>query len=422
MIIKRTINFYPNTGKLRGDGNAPLRCYIRWKGGNITINLGYNVNTNAWNSDTQRCKRNTDHDAQNIPASEINRIIGDCEELINNCFSHFEKQGATPTKDELKHLIDVRTGKIKNDISEKDKFTNVIDEFIKANSSKWEYNTYKHFRSLREQIQTFDSNCKLSDFDDKKMPERILHFFLNLGDGNNNNTIHGKIKYIKNVLKYAIQAGYIADSNFLKWRHLFKSAKRPVIFLTWEELMRIYKYDFSKNLWLDAVRDVFCFCCFTSLRYSDVANLKAHNIVNNTIRITTIKTSDTLEIELNKYSMAILTKYKGKTFKNGLILPIISNQKTNKQLKEIAKLCEINTPVTITSYKGIKREDKTVPKYELITSHVGRRTFISNAIMLGIPPEIVMKWSGHSDYKAMKPYIDIANEAKKQAMALFDKL
>ena len=72
-----------------------------------------------------------------------------------------------------------------------------------------------------------------------------------------------------------------------------------------------------------------------------------------------------------------------------------------------------NMLVTLTYYKGVERIDEVVPKYELLTTHVGRRTFVCNALMLGIPPEIVMKWTGHTDYNAMKPYTAITDEAKK---------
>ena len=78
-------------------------------------------------------------------------------------------------------------------------------------------------------------------------------------------------------------------------------------------------------------------------------------------------------------------------------------------------------PVHITYFQGSTRIDDVYPKYELLTTHAGRRTFICNALMLGIAPQIVMKWTGHSDYAAMKPYIDIADKAKKEAMSLFDK-
>ena len=61
------------------------------------------------------------------------------------------------------------------------------------------------------------------------------------------------------------------------------------------------------------------------------------------------------------------------------------------------------------------------PKYNLIGTHAGRRTFICFAHSSGIPPQIVMKWTGHSDYKAMKPYIDIAEKVKAKQMAIFEK-
>ena len=62
------------------------------------------------------------------------------------------------------------------------------------------------------------------------------------------------------------------------------------------------------------------------------------------------------------------------------------------------------------------------PKYELVGIHCGRRTFICTALSKGIPPSVVMKWTGHSDYKAMKPYIDIADEVKSSYMKQFDNV
>ena len=94
----------------------------------------------------------------------------------------------------------------------------------------------------------------------------------------------------------------------------------------------------------------------------------------------------------------------------------------NDYLKELAKLAEINEFVTQTYYKGNERIEEVMPKYAMLSTHAGRRTFVCNALALGIPPQVVMKWTGHSDYKAMKPYIDIANEIKANAMKKFDLL
>lgn len=66
------------------------------------------------------------------------------------------------------------------------------------------------------------------------------------------------------------------------------------------------------------------------------------------------------------------------------------------------------------------RVEETFPKYELVGTHAGRRTFICFALSSGVPPQVVMKWTGHLDYKAMKPYIEIAAKEKAKAMSLFE--
>ena len=151
-------------------------------------------------------------------------------------------------------------------------------------------------------------------------------------------------------------------------------------------------------------------------------NLKKSDIRDNFIEVTTVKTSDSLKIELNQYSRTILEKYKDYQDNKGRALPGITNKKMNEYLKELAELAGINEPSRETYYIGNERFDEVTPKYALIGTHAGRRTFICNALSLGIPPQVVMKWTGHSDYKAMKPYIDIADETKANAMSKFDLL
>ena len=164
------------------------------------------------------------------------------------------------------------------------------------------------------------------------------------------------------------------------------------------------------------------FQCFTGLRYSDVENLKKSDIRENFIEVTTVKTSDNLIIELNNHSKDIIEKYKDYFNKYNKAFPVITNQKMNDYLKELAEIAEITEPIRETYYKGNERIDEVTPKYNLLSTHAGRRTFICNALALGIPPQVVMKWTGHSDYKAMKPYIDIADQTKINAMEKFNLL
>ena len=202
-----------------------------------------------------------------------------------------------------------------------------------------------------------------------------------------------------------------------------KSAPKKVIFLTRNELDKIRACQIpAAKQYLERVRDVLLFCCFTGLRHSDVYNLKRSDVKEEHIEITTIKTADSLIIELNDHSKAILEKYKDIPFQNNKALPVVSNQKMNEYLKELGELADIDEPVRETYYKGNERIDEVTPKYALLSTHTGRRTFICNALALGIPVQVVMKWTGHSDYKAMKPYIDIADDIKIQAMNKFNLL
>ena len=118
----------------------------------------------------------------------------------------------------------------------------------------------------------------------------------------------------------------------------------------------------------------------------------------------------------------ILEKYKDTPFKDNKALPNYTNQAMNRDIKELCKLAGINEEIRVTTYKGNVRTDKIQPKWELVGTHTGRRTFIVNALSLGITPNIVMKWTGHSDYKAMKPYIDIVDSIKASSMTKFDGL
>ena len=217
----------------------------------------------------------------------------------------------------------------------------------------------------------------------------------------------------------------------------FKLVEKPVIFLTREELLTVYNYKVPKNGTkvklkdlkgneytkiveeaggLERARDLFCFCAFTSLRYSDMAELRRANIDGNIMHITTQKTHDSLDIDLNPMALAILDKYKDQEFPDGRALPVITNQKMNNHLKNLCELCGINSPVTETCIRNGKRETQVYPKWAKVGTHAGRRTFICFALASGIPPQVVMKWTGHSDYKSMKPYIDIATRTKSDAM------
>ena len=94
----------------------------------------------------------------------------------------------------------------------------------------------------------------------------------------------------------------------------------------------------------------------------------------------------------------------------------------NRNVKELCRMAGIDEEIRITTYKGNQRIDEVKRKWELVGTHTGRKTFIVNALSLGVAPNVVMKWTGHSDYKAMKPYIDIVDSVKADSMTKFNGL
>lgn len=233
------------------------------------------------------------------------------------------------------------------------------------------------------------------------------------------------MSFVRWFLRWACSNNYYNGILHEQYKPRFKGIDcKEVIFLSWEELQTFLNYKFPENRnSLSCVRDVFCFCCFTGLRYSDVARLRPCDIKRTAkpfISIVTQKTQDRLQIELNKYALQILDKYKNICFPKGIALPVISNVKMNEYLKEAGEIAGINEPTRIVYYKGNKRYEEVLPKYALLTTHCGRRTFVVNALRIGIPAPVIMEWTGHSSFKAMKPYMKIVDAAKAENMSKFD--
>ena len=298
-----------------------------------------------------------------------------------------------------------------------------FDEFVKecGNQNNWTASTYEKFAAVRNHIKEFKEDVTFEYFNEFGLNEYVN--FLRDKKDMRNSTIGKQMGFLKWFLRWSFKKGHHQNIAYDAFKPKLKTTPKKVIFLTWDELNKLKDYHIPHDKqYLERVRDVFLFCCFTSLRYSDVRNLKRSDIKPDHIEVTTVKTADSLIIELNDHSKAILEKYKDVHFENHMALPVISNQKMNDYLKELGELAEINEPVRETYYKGNERIDEVTPKYALLSTHAGRKTFICNALALGIPAPVVMKWTGHSDYKAMKPYIDIADDIRANAMNKFNQL
>ena len=418
MIIKRSISFFLQ--KVYNDtnnGESQIRMRVRWSGNLVQFNCGYTIDPKKWDNGNSRCKKNV-FNKRGYSSAEINKELNRLEELAQDVFKAFEVQEYVPNLGEFRDGFNLQNGKEVNIKQTSKTLDSYFHEFMSTQSvvNSWSDGTLAKFRTLKKHLSDFDNNLKLADFN-QSLLIRFIDFLLRAMEFRNTSA-QKEWKLLKWFLGWADKQGYLQNKDYQDFTPRLKTVTdKEVVYLTWDELMRVYNLQFPVGKkYLERTRDVFCFQCFTSLRYSDVAKLKREDIDGDVIKVVTAKTGDTIKVDLNKYSRAILERYAGEENP----LPIISNQKMNQFVKEVCYIAGIDSPVTTVYYKGADRIEEVHLKYELISTHTGRRTFICNALSMGIPASTVMEWTGHSDYKAMKPYIKIADKEKAKAMKAFD--
>lgn len=435
MIIKRTIKLAVQSQQ---KASSRVRMRVSYNGYRVDFQTGILLNKDSWDNLRQRVLPN---DSNVTLANDLNDHLSKMQSNMIEVFREFELRKVIPTPTELRKAFNLHqvpqpnhddttqkssTLSVPQVASEESKikkrnFWKCYDEFVKVNGklNDWTPATFEKFSALRNHLSDFDKKLSFEKFDE----EGIANLVDFLGKkGMKNSTINKQLGFLRWFLRWCYEKGYHHNHTFEYFKPKLKNAPKQVIFLTEKELEQLETLVIpQKYASLGVVRDVFLFCCYTGLRYSDVYNLTWEDIHHGKIEIVTIKTADRIQIEFNRKSQAIIDKYTDVHLPNKKVFPVISNQKMNKYLHELCKLAKIDTLIKSTHYEGNKRIDDVQPKYELVGTHCGRRTFICMALSKGIPPTVVMKWTGHSDYKAMKPYIDIADDVKSSYMKKFDQ-
>ena len=210
------------------------------------------------------------------------------------------------------------------------------------------------------------------------------------------------MQFFKRIILIARNNGILIGDPFANYKIRLEKVDRG--YLSEDEIKIILKKKMVSER-LEQVRDVFIFSCFSGLAYVDVANLKEDNIrksFDGNLWIITKrqKTNTDVNVPLLDIPKMILEKYKGK-LPNGKVLPIISNQKLNAYLKEIADVC------------GIKKN---------LTFHLARHTFATTTTLAkGVPIETVSKMLGHTNIETTQIYARITNNKISNDMQGLDK-
>ena len=452
MRIKRQISF-----KLRKYGKKEtsfqIQMHVTYRGERLVYSTGCKIDSvDVWDPSEQLVKKGyKGADGQTDLA--INATLRELEDHMEMTFQFFEVNGILPFPAQVDEKYNERIGvpkqkakkeAVKQPKKKKTEFFEIYQAFLDECGEKnaWTEATYEKMAALREDLEHFMKGVTFVDLDEAGLTKFVRYLRdekvlktprKKKGDreeydqedltGLKNSTIKKKLDFLKWFLNWATDRGYNDNLAYKTFKPTLKATQKKVIYLTKKELERLKALEIpADQTYLDNVRDVFLFCCFSGLRHSDAYNLRRIDIKEDHIEVTTVKTADSISIELNNVTRGILKKYRDYPFPGGKALPVITNQAMNRDLKRLCQLAGINEQIRVTTYKGNQRIDEIKEKWELVGTHTGRRTFIVTCLSLGIPPNIVMKWTGHSDYKSMKPYIDIVDSIKASHMAKLDSV
>lgn len=390
-INKISILFLIAKSRINSLGKCSVRCRITYEQKRYEFATGLFINPNYWNAQKQKAfPPNTEH-------NQINTQLSLIKQNINQAFLFLQVQEKNFDADDIYRQY--KGENIKEDKSIMEIFNLHIAKQEKLIGISTTRVSVRKFHQTKTHVKTFikwkfnKSDYLLNDMKMSFITE--FEYYLKAEKKFEQNTIHKTLQRFRQMVKIAVGLDFIAKDPFLL--HKNKRPKKQVIFLTKEELLALEKHQFA-SLRLQQVADMFVFCCYTGLAYKEMANLKPKDLVlgfdgKKWINIYRQKTSRKYEIPLLSKGEEILDKYNEE-------LPIISNQRFNAYLKEIADIV------------GIEKK---------LTHHLARKTFASTILLYNdVPMEIVSELLGHSEMQTTQNHY--AKVVKKKLSELMGKL
>lgn len=396
------VNF--NLKNTKNTKDEHIILIFRYNGHRLKYYTNLKVHPNDWNPKKQRAKEGGFEDL-----IELNKQLDLIERTAKGIYLRYLNK-ETPLnpktfKIELDKILDP-------DREPEDSFFGYFERFIEQgkisggkNGGPKSPNTLANYKTVKGMLKRYAETLpsKRLDYEDfdMKFYEDFQTWYYSQGYATN---YFGKIiTVLKTVLAKAHESKLYKTNDPVYNKKAFKAPSKETdeIYLDLDELSTIYSLDLSDNKRLEKVRDLFIIECFTALRYSDMVNLTPEHFKliedkktgekRHFLTMFTEKTGEEIALPVNPTVIEILERY------NWQLPEPISNQKFNKYLKEIGEKAGINSMErdsrrTGNRETGYTRINKMVPKYELITTHTGRRTFTSNT---DAPAHVIMSMVGH---------------------------
>lgn len=391
-----TLSFIARKARALRNGEYPIFVRITVSGQISEMNLGRSVAPENWDQKRAMSKGRSRRDL------ELNKYI----EVVKARFLEI-------------HNMLVREGKMVNPKILRDHFLGTVEkpkmlcdvfretnvkrkeeldrgDIVKATYQRWErcVDYLVEFLNLTQNVEDIPirdvTSGTIDDFE----------HFLRMRKGCANNAAVRYVRCVKNVMRYALAHKWITHDPFIGKKYQRTHTERQ--FLTEPELKAVMELDLKDIPRLEIVRDTFVFCCFTGLAFCDIKSLQRSNITTDTegntwIRKAREKTGEMSIIPMLAVPRHIAEKYATNpvVIQKDVVLPVITNQKMNAYLKEIADLARIE---------------------KHLTTHLARHTFASLSLSNHVPIESISKMLGHADIRTTQIY------AKTQDKTIYEDM
>jgi integrase len=408
-----SINFLYRSTKEKA--NLNLRLLYRHNAKDYVFGAKTKVEVSKIYWSKQHKKKSKDIEITNLQ-TEINGELNKIENHVLKALNSVNPESIT--KEWLSSQIDYYYNpQIENKETPKD-LINYIDFYIDKRKEEIKINTIRKFEVLKSKLERFENNRKkqilIKEVNENFKNEFVKYFKEKLYSFS---TLQRDIKHIKTLCMHANFLGIETHLQLPKLKYEVDKDKTKVekIYLTFEDLTKIENIDKIKlSESLENAKDWLVISCYMGQRISDFMGFTKEQIRieegKHLLEFTQKKTDKLTIIPLHPKVLEILNK------KNGNFPYRVSDQKYNDFIKTICVLAEVNEPTKgskmIETEKGSKifrKQTGIYKKHELVTSHIGRRSFATN-FYGKIPTTFLINMTNHSSEAMFLNYIGKSNK------------
>lgn len=389
--------FYLKKPKDYVSGSMPVYLRITVDGKPKELTTGRKCEPERWNSRAGRAIGTKEE------IRSLNAFLDTLQLNLHEVRRKAVEEGRDITSSFLKEML---TGKGEKPKMIIDVFQHHNEKALALVGKEFAPATIKQFKTSIEHLKAFiQYKYYSSDIEIKRLDYEFVteySFWLKSVKKCGHNSTLKYISQLRKVVNICIRNGWLTRDPFLEYKMTRKEVEK--VALTSEELDSIYQKDFHTER-LNQVKDIFLFCCYTGLAYADIKKLKKSEIVKGIdgeqwIFTSRQKTETTSRIPLLPITLKLISKYVNhpQCVEQNIVMPVLSNQKMNAYLKEIADLCGI---------------------YTNLTFHIARHTFATTVTMSnGVPIESISKMLGHKNLRTTQLYAKILDRKVSEDMLI----